>query len=73
MISSSHNGPNLDWLRLDLRLTDNPVLAAALSFRFSFTHQEKNRHGCPAALPAGGCINHYVSLTPDYANAAHGS
>jgi deoxyribodipyrimidine photolyase len=30
MISSGHNSSNLVWLRLDLRLTDNPALAAAV-------------------------------------------
>ena len=29
MILSGHNSSNLVWLRLDLRLTDNPALAAA--------------------------------------------
>ena len=30
MISSGHNSSNLVWLRLDLRLTYNPALAAAV-------------------------------------------
>ena len=30
MILSGHNSSNLVWLRLDLRLTDNPALAAAV-------------------------------------------
>ena len=30
MISCGHNSSNLVWLRLDLRLTDNPALAAAV-------------------------------------------
>jgi deoxyribodipyrimidine photo-lyase len=30
MISSGHNSSNLVWLRLDLRLSDNPALAAAV-------------------------------------------
>jgi nicotinamidase-related amidase len=72
MISIGHNSSNLVWLRLDLRLTDNQALAAARSFPFSFTHPKRNRRGCPAVLLAGGCTNHCVSLTPDYANAARG-
>ena len=77
MISSGHNSSNLVWLRLDLRLTENPALAAAVERGGAvipvFIHApEENRHGGPAVLPAGGCINHCGSLTPDYANAARG-
>jgi hypothetical protein len=30
MISRGHNSSHLVWLRLDLRFTDNPALAAAV-------------------------------------------
>lgn len=63
MISSGHNSSNLVWLRLDLRLTDNPALAAAVERGgaiipvFIHAPDEEKHYGHRAERRIGGCTS----------------